>query len=421
MWRFVQRWLNTGTSEELGFVLNTRIRTINLAAIAGGAVSFTFTVLNSLAGNYLLALHTATNFVLLMALLYCNATKRFLWGPAVIMMLLSLILSSNGILFHNGMEFYVLLVVCLGLVLFDNLHVILLILFFNSILFLVAHRLTYSDHVQPSIQNRTFVNMVIWLILLLICLYYFKIQSLSYLRRLEKANEELKASNHSKEKLFSIVAHDMRSPLTSLVGTLDLLTHEFIDEKTFRELGSLLANQTKHLNENMDVLLKWANSQLRGIEVHPQAIDIGDCLEEVITLLKPLMDFKQIVCDIKRDDGIIAYADPDHVQLILRNLLTNAIKFSYPNGSIFVTVEPAASGEVWVGVRDEGVGMSKEVLQQLFQPNHIHSAPGTQNEKGIGLGLQLTREFVHKNGGTIRVDSVAGKGSTFSFSLPSAH
>jgi signal transduction histidine kinase len=415
----VKRWLNTGTSEELGFIVNTRIRTINLAAIAGGCVSLIFSILNFMAGNYLLGLHTAANLLLMAGLVFCNATHNFLKGPVCIMTLLSLVLASNGLLFHNGMEFYVLLVVCLALILFNSLRAITFIIFFNSIIFLAVHKAAPHLAIQPATENRHFVNIIIWLALLLLCLYYFKKQSLLYLQRVETANEQLKASNHSKEKLFSIVAHDMRAPLNSLTGTLDLLNNEYIDGPTFRELSGLLANQTKHLNENMDVLLRWANSQLRGIEAHPKQIDLCAQITEIISLLQPLMEFKKIGVHMNCTDSMV-FADADQVQLVLRNLLTNAIKFSYAKGVITITTDSTQAHAVWVHVQDSGVGMNAATIENLFNPANINSLPGTQNEKGIGLGLQLSKEFVQKNGGRITVKSEPGKGSTFSFSVPAA-
>ncbi|RXK80892.1 sensor histidine kinase [Filimonas effusa] len=420
MWSKVKKWLDTGTSEEFGFIINTRIRTINLAAMVGGSASLLFTILNFSTGHYLLGAHTLVNLILLGTLIYFNARHNFLKGPATMMVLLSLAFTSNGILFHNGMEFYVLLVVCLGLLLFDNMRVILLILFINSILFLVAHKVVSRYAIQPSIANRSFINMAVWLVILLLCLYTFKKRSLMYLQRLELANKQLQESNRSKEKLFSIVAHDMRSPLNSLTATLDLLNNQFIDEKTFRELSSLLSNQTKHLNENMDVLLRWATSQLRGIEVNAHAFDLCIYIRDILQLLAPLMEFKHVRCEAGCNGPVMVFADTDHVQLILRNLITNAIKFSHTGGVITVSASCEEKGKVWVHVQDNGIGMSQDAVNNLFNPAVIQSLPGTGNEKGIGLGLQLSNEFVQKNGGSITVKSTPSKGSIFSFSLPAA-
>lgn len=420
MRRLVRKWLDTGTSENFGFVVNTRIRTINLAATVGGSASLFFTILNFSTGHYLLGAHTLVNLILLATLVYFNARHNFLTGPAIMMVLLSISFASNAILFNNSMEFYVLLVVCLGLLLFDNMRVILLILCINSILFLIAHQAAPYLAIEPATDNRSFANMVIWLIILLSCLYTFKKHSLLYLRQMEMANKQLQESNHSKEKLFSIVAHDMRSPLNSLTSTLDLLNNQYIDEQTFRELSSLLSNQTKHLNENMDVLLRWANSQLRGIEVNAHEFDICGYIREIIQLLRPLMEFKQVSCETRCNGPVRVYADTDHVQLILRNLLTNAIKFSHAGGAITINAAMENDGKVWVHVRDNGIGMDQKTVNNLFNPTVIQSLPGTRNEKGIGLGLQLSNEFVQRNGGSIVVTSTPAKGSDFSFSLPVA-
>lgn len=413
--------MNTGTSDDLDFIKNTRIRIINLVSFSGGLVSFIFSIINATSGNYLLAGINMATLCALIGLIICNARHNFLAGPATIMVIISVLLCLNGFLFDNDMEFYVLLVVCLGLVLFDNLRVILLIILFNSLLFLVTHRLAPHTAVMPASENRQLLNLIIWLALLLSCLYYFKKQSLQYLNNLQAANEELRASNQAKEKLFSIVAHDMRSPLNSLSATLELLDNEYITPQKFKELSGLLANQTKHLNENMDVLLKWAHSQLKGIEVHPQQIDVCQYISETITLLQPLMKFKNIQPQWHCTEPVWVLADAEHLKLILRNLLTNAIKFSFPNGRIDIVINHNSGGkQVWIQVKDYGTGMTSAAQAGLFTGAVNASAPGTQNEKGIGLGLQLIKEFITRNGGIILVKSNPGAGTTFSFCLPAS-
>ncbi|BAV08002.1 Signal transduction histidine kinase [Filimonas lacunae] len=412
--------MNTGTSAELDFIKNARIKVINLAALLGGSVSFLFSILNVLNKNYLLACINVSTLLLLLGLLYCNFRQSFLKGPAIIMVLISAVLCLNGVLYNNNMEFYVLLVVGLGLVLFDNLRIILMILFFNSILFLVSNKLAPHTVIEQATENRRFINLLIWLVLLLSCLYTFKKQSLTYLASLEKANENLKASNQAKEKLFSIVAHDMRSPLNSLSTTLELLDNAYITPEKFKQLSGLLANQTKHLNENMEVLLKWAHSQLKGIEVHPRHINLVTHIAEIVSLLKPLMEFKHISIYFSTAEPVMVFADPEHVKLVLRNLLTNAIKFSHPNGNIDIIINKGSGKQIWVQVKDYGMGIAPEVLPGIFSTSVLPSAPGTQNEKGIGLGLQLIKEFITRNGGVILVKSKPGEGSTFSFSLPAS-
>lgn len=417
----VKKWINTGVSDEFGFIRNTRIRTINLAAFFGGAVSLCFSLLNLLSGNYLLSVINVATLLSLTGLFYCNAHNNFVKGPAFIMIVISAILCVNGLLFNNNMEFYVLLVVCLGLILFDDLKVIIAIIVCNSILFLAVYKAAPFTVIQQATPNRSFVNMALWLAILLVCLYYFKKQSLGYLKRLETVNVQLYKSNHAKEKLFSIVAHDMRSPLNSLSATLELLENEYIDEEKFKELSRLLSNQTKHLNENMEVLLKWAHSQLRGIEVHPQTIDVCVQVNQIGGLLQPLMKFKNMQLNFTCVQPAMVYADIDHVQLVLRNLLTNAIKFSHPGSVIAVTIDHTQPHEIWVHVKDSGIGITAEAQKRLFSNTTVTSQPGTQNEKGIGLGLQLSHEFITRNGGHMEVRSSYGQGSTFSFSLPAAN
>lgn len=237
--------------------------------------------------------------------------------------------------------------------------------------------------------------------------------------KLKAANEELKIANATRDKLFSIIAHDLRGPVSSLAGILEIIETqpEFLEKKNrasfFGELGASAKNLF-HLIEN---LLSWAKNQRNIIRYRPESILINNLVESNIELFSAAAKEKGIDLRSEMEDRLVAYADVDMIMTVIRNLVSNAIKFTPENGNIRVG---AALGEgcVKVTVSDDGVGVSCENMRKLFQIREHYSTYGTRNEKGSGLGLLLCKEFVEKNGGKIWAESELSQGSRFTFTLP---
>lgn len=250
------------------------------------------------------------------------------------------------------------------------------------------------------------------LIALIIVLY------LSNIHR-KKMNDKLKELNASKDKFFSIIGHDLRQPFNSILGYTNLLIDEFdelsVDEKK-QYLGSI-KNSANNSFKLLDNLLQWARLQAGRIEINKEIIDPNYLIKNTVKLLGGVAEEKNIKIDTFLEKGLTAYADESMVSMIIRNLITNAIKFTNNGGKIKIT-SSSHNKSIIVSVEDDGVGISKEDLANLFKIDVQHSTPGTDKEKGTGLGLILVKEFLDKNNGKIRVVSELGKGSIFSFSLP---
>jgi PAS domain S-box-containing protein len=227
---------------------------------------------------------------------------------------------------------------------------------------------------------------------------------------------ELEALNQSKDKLFSIIAHDIRSPVTSLVSTLNSIKDEAL---TIQDLQDCLPDLTKNTNdilELIDSLLGWARTQLGGAKVYPRIFPLNRVIESEIDFFTARAKEKKISLS-KSDFGEInVFADKDMISLVLRNLISNAVKFCKANDSIEIRVS-RLNDKAEVEVSDTGKGISKEMLSKLFS-NGVVSTGGTSGEIGTGLGLMLSKEFVQKNSGTFRVQSEFGKGSQFFFTIP---
>jgi signal transduction histidine kinase len=237
---------------------------------------------------------------------------------------------------------------------------------------------------------------------------------------LEEQNKRLKEANDAKNKLFSIVSHDLRSPINRLKGILSLVVHDAISEAELKMYFANLYGNINSLHDTLDNLLQWAYSQMEGIKSNPQKVNISYLIENHITLFSEITKAKQIKITQKVPPDLYAFADENQVRLILRNLIHNAIKFTPLQGQIIILAKQI-EGFVEIAVKDTGVGMSKEQIANLFQIYLHQTTQGTQGEKGTGLGLLLCKEMVEKNSGKIWVESTEGKGSTFYFTLPSDH
>jgi signal transduction histidine kinase len=229
--------------------------------------------------------------------------------------------------------------------------------------------------------------------------------------------EMLTDLNQTKEKLFSIIAHDLRSPLNNLRGLMEL---SLINPEILSNNKYILEKLQKDLENNyllLDNLLNWSLSQMNGMQMKQVSFAILHVVREKITLFKSIYEAKNIQVENHISPDIEVFADENQVQIIFRNLLSNAIKFTPTNGKIVVKAEKREKS-VQVSVKDTGVGMSEEELQKLFRNDAHFSKRGTQNEKGTGLGLMLCKEFVNNHNGKIWVESEISKGSTFFFTLP---
>ncbi len=235
-------------------------------------------------------------------------------------------------------------------------------------------------------------------------------------KRVEKRTEELSRANLVKDKMFSIISHDLRSPLHSLKGILDLTGSGISPE----ELQNLLPSVKQNLNNSlqlMDNLLSWASTQMKGLHATPEKINLFPLVEENLNLYRNIAKTKNIKLVNHIDFKAEVTADLNMAKLIVRNLISNAIKYTPDGGTVEITMEVNGK-ETVVSVLDSGVGMNQDFMQHLFEIDSNRTKPGTRNEKGTGIGLLLCKEFVEKNGGRLWAESEAGKGSTFKFTIP---
>jgi signal transduction histidine kinase len=236
---------------------------------------------------------------------------------------------------------------------------------------------------------------------------------------LSEKNASLEELNNTKDKLFSVIGHDLRSPFNSILGSSELLLknrHQYDAGKSDYFLKSInsTAEQTLILLDN---LLCWARSQTGQIRFQPEAIRLENEIAHSINFAGPSASIKNISLNHLSNYETEIHADKNMLRSILRNLISNAIKFTHPGGKIEV-YSVHDHNEVEITVSDNGTGMDEESRKSLFHTNANIASKGTENEQGTGLGLILCKDFVEKHGGKIWVESEPGKGSEFHFTIP---
>ncbi len=236
------------------------------------------------------------------------------------------------------------------------------------------------------------------------------------LKALERSERELKALNTTKDKLFSIIAHDLRTPLNNFLSLLELTRDDLLSEEEFRELLKDLSQSVFFNYQLLDNLLHWARNQMQLEVAERRAFFINPLIENNLRLFGKEAVLKQLKLESRVEDGCQVMADQHMIDLVLRNLLANAIKFTEPGGTIRLATEKVGEAALKVFVTDSGVGISQTALARILGEEQ-YSTRGTRNEKGTGLGLLLCREYIEKNGGTLQIESQIGKGSTFFFTI----
>jgi len=233
---------------------------------------------------------------------------------------------------------------------------------------------------------------------------------------LEQQTRELTELNQVKNKLFSVIAHDLKTPMYALRNLFHNMQKYKLSSQEILDMVPGIATEINYTTSLMENLLQWAKSQMKHATVNPEVLDVQRMVIEVLQLLQLQAENKQVYLESQLDEPVYCYADREMVNLVLRNLLSNAIKFTPKHGTVYVGATEK-SRQIEVFVQDTGIGMSRENMQRIFGDSY-YTTKGTNHETGTGLGLKLCKEFLEKNGGDITVQSEPGKGSTFSFTLP---
>jgi signal transduction histidine kinase len=262
--------------------------------------------------------------------------------------------------------------------------------------------------------------LILILLIITIILYHSTRKSK---KNLIEVNQKLVALNNERNKFFSIISHDLKSPFLGILGIAELLKEEFSisENKRLIQLINKLHEAVDNQYKLVDNLLKWTVMQSGKMTFEPTTFVLNDVIENVIASMKNFSFQKKISINYNTENDFKVFADKKMVSSILMNLISNAIKYSYQDSIVTIDLSQKDDKFVSVQIIDSGVGMSEKKLKELFDVESNASLEGTLKEKGTGLGLLIVKEMVTKNNGEIIVQSTENIGSTFEFTLPIAH
>ena len=241
-------------------------------------------------------------------------------------------------------------------------------------------------------------------------------------RRLSQKNIQLAQANAAKDKFFAIIAHDLRGPVHTQTAFLDQLYQEFdsLEKDELKKLLKLLGSSSENISDLLNNLLLWAQSQVKKMEVNTTELELKGVIDDTIEKLAQSASLKQIAISLDTDNQLKVLSDANMLQTIIRNIVSNAIKFTPRGGSIHIKTFASEQKEITIKITDTGLGMDTEKMNTLFDISSKNHSEGTEKEKSNGLGLILVKDFVEKNRGTINIESEKEKGTSVTVTLPQA-
>lgn len=261
---------------------------------------------------------------------------------------------------------------------------------------------------KRTLQRNTGIGVALVVILILFLMFFS-------LFKMKKLNKELRTSNMVKDKLFSIIGHDLRGPIGTVVQMLSLIVNDDLNPGEYKEIVKTLKKHTEVSLSTLDSLLEWGRTQMQGIIVNRTTFVVGEVIKKNLAIFNASSQVKSISIVNNIPDDLEVYADIDHFDFVLRNLLSNAIKFTYMGGIIELKIEER-DGHTCFCIKDNGKGMEEEECDQLFRTFTLKKE-GTLGELGTGIGLMLCKEFVMANDGHIWAESKVNEGTTFYFTF----
>ena len=319
---------------------------------------------------------------------------------------------------------------------FFGLAAFVFVIFKELILIIVIYVIIFLGYLVSSVviieQSETLTSIDFSLIfrelisfsLLFFILYFLRNENTRYQREIEIKNiqvsadrDEIQKINFTKDKIFSIISHDLRSPIGSLQALLGFIKQDQLSVQEFKKATGSLEKQVSQLKSSLDELLTWSKAQLHGINPVPEWIALKPLVYEVVAICRLTSRHKKIIITTNIPTDIHVYCDKNMLKSIITNLVTNAIKFTPVGGAISISCL-AKVEHVEIVVEDTGIGITDENLAKVLSSSEHFTTRGTNNEKGTGLGLIMCKDFIEKNKGEFRIDSEDGKGSTFTILLP---
>lgn len=412
MLRYLTHAINTGVHAGLPIIESRRIKMLNTLTIICIPVVILFLVINIIQHRTLLVALNVANFASLLLFFFMHRYRLYLSAKLIRIAFSIIIYTLSGLFYDNGAAYCLVGTLVISILVFDNkwLIGILSILIVVAILAVLNFNITVPGEAQIS-PVRMYIVVIFSLVLIIVSVGFFKHIQSDYQREIETKQQHLIMMNRDKERLFSIVSHDIKSPLLSLEKTLDMYRNDLLQKGDMLAATESLHKKIAYLNNTVDVLLRWSSSGMHGIRTMPGHFFLIGLVMEVVHFFEFMVQQKEIRVRVNVPEGIMLFADRDQVAVVLRNLFGNALKFSYAGAEVDIFAE-SANDCVAIYIKDQGIGMDEDARNELFSTRK-NPAYGTNGERGSGLGLLLSKEFITNNNGNIHVESSPGKGTCF--------
>lgn len=427
----LSKLLNTilciGVRPEFSFEETKKIKVLNFGVMLSMPLQLIFCLINLVNGYHLLALLNVSMAVCHFIVTTLQHFGRYKIARAFYLTCVIAFFTYTPIHYHNSSEYILILNIAGILLLFDQTRVYYSLILLDMVCFIYVK--ISIGFVTPTAElpvYRNIFSLVAFFLGLTLVLVYYRRQQMLYHHKLECMNEALNKHsqnlenlNKSKEKIFSILSHDLRQPLISVKSLLYLMNKNAVSTSTLVEMSEKINSNLDHMILSLDNTLNWSISQLNGIKTSPENIDLYEVAGNVYELLQENIAGKNLVYIDNIQVSAKVFADREQVTIILRNLLSNAIKFTRTGGLIHLFANEGPSH--WqINIEDNGIGMDEAMIGKLFNADEHFTRRGTDNEKGTGLGLRLIKELIQMNEGELSVASTPGKGTIFSVSLKKA-
>lgn len=425
---------NVGVKPGNPFEVNKNLKIINTISFYGMVVSFVFAVLGAVFQQYTYALVCLITFLLLFLVVYLNYKSKYSLSKVLLMTLLPLVVVLFSFSFGPiGNEYYLLAEIIFLFFLFRSTWARVVVFTYLTLCFVAIKVAIFYSLITASLPFQSliyFSNVIFSFVLSFLGLNLFFKEHIKYQALVESQFDSLKEQhaeisdqkneleklNLVKDKLFSVVSHDLRGPLQSLITLLDMFSNDYIKVEHLKEQIPKISEKLNNTTNLMENLLYWVKSQLKGINPIYERFNLLREINTILNLYGDNIKAKQLKINIDLDSQLEVETDKEMLKTILRNLLHNAIKFSRVGGVIALRVEKRAH-EVLLSVSDRGQGIEPHFVEKFNRNEAMASSQGTEGETGAGLGLMLVKEFLMIIEGDISLDSELGKGSTFTVRL----
>lgn len=416
---YLEMLTHIGTDTSMSYMDFKRAHMVNIIALLCILPTLYFSIVNFFDQRPILASINFSNGMCNFAVLVLQYRRKHNYAKFVLLVCNFVIFFVGAILYKNGAEYFLLCILISSTLLYDDRRIhILFGLAVTLAIALIYIFPNINNFEQPVSVYRTLYNIICSLIFIVVSVNFFLQIIYSNMKKIEEQRQKLQAINRDKEKIFSIIAHDIKSPFATLetmvVALEEQVLNNTISADFIRQLHLRIAQQ----NQLLDDLLQWGSSSLQGIVAAPAPVQVRPIIDDILHTFDEQILIKQLKVKVNTLVGEQVLVDKDHFIIILRNFISNAIKFSYVTGEIDIFTS-RDKDFTFIHIKDQGVGINPSKSALLFNVVQ-HKSLGTEDEPGTGLGLVLCKDLIERNKGVVQIKSTPNKGSIFTVGLPTA-